>query len=102
MVQEGRSFVSSSPARLAAVIAACRQLIDVEDHRRLLGSAAYNRVCPATPIVEPPGPALFGLFCFLHVDSLLSLHLVVFGCPLYSGSDFDENLHMFFRGLEPQ
>jgi hypothetical protein len=53
MVQEGRSFVSNSPTRLAAVTAACRQLFDIEDDNREGRSRQYCRVRPATLVAEP-------------------------------------------------
>jgi hypothetical protein len=53
MLQEGRSFVANSPARLAAVVATCRQLFDIEDDNRESRSRQYCRVRPATLVAEP-------------------------------------------------
>jgi hypothetical protein len=58
MVQDGRHYLGNDHARLAAVVATCRQLFDIEDESREGRSRQYNQVRPATLVAEP-----------LHCDS---------------------------------
>jgi hypothetical protein len=53
MVQEGWSFLSDDPPRLAAVVATCRQLFDIEDEIREGRSRQYCQIRPATLVAEP-------------------------------------------------